>query len=285
MFYLVLVSLVWAFSFGLIKGELTGLDSTLVAFLRLAFALPVFLPLLRLGRLSAAQIGWLALIGAIQYGLMYNLYIVSFTYLDGYQVAILTVTTPIFVTLIYDALARRFHPRNLALAALAVAGAAVLVLDGRPLSAVWAGIAFMQLSNFCFAFGQIAYKRFMGGRTGVADGQVFGLLYIGAVALCAVTTTLGVGWSDLPAISARQWWVLVYLGVLSSGLCFFWWNKGAVRTGAGVLAVFNNVKIPLTVLVSLLVFGERTELWQLLLGGGIIALALWLAARGERAGG
>lgn len=283
MFYLALVSLIWAFSFGLMKGELTGLDSTMVAFLRLAFTLPVFLPLLKVSGLSLRQMGWLALIGAIQYGLMYNLYVVSFAHLDAYQVAILTVTTPIFVTLVYDALSRRFRPRNLALAALAVVGAAVLVFDGRPLHAVWAGIVFMQLSNLCFAFGQIAYKRFMTDKPALKDSQVFGFLYLGAVALCLVTTSLNGGWADLPAISARQWWVLVYLGVLSSGLCFFWWNKGAVRTDSGTLAVFSNVKIPLTVLVSLLVFGEQTEIWKLVVGGGIIALALWLCARSKGA--
>lgn len=281
--YLLLVSLIWAFSFGLIKGELTDLDSTLVAFLRLALTLPVFLPLLRMRGLSAAQAGWLLLLGAVQYGLMYILYIASFAHLDAYQIAILTVTTPLFVTLIYDALARRFHPRNLGFALLAVLGAAVLVLDGRPLHAVWAGIVLMQLSNACFAFGQVAYKRFRLRHTHLKDGQVFGLLYLGAVALCLFPVTLGEGWQGLSAISARQWWVLVYLGVLSSGLCFFWWNKGAVQVPPAVLVVFNNVKIPLTVLVSLLVFGEHTEIWRLLAGGGLIALALFLSTRPSRA--
>lgn len=278
MFYLTLVSLIWAFSFGLMKGELTGLDSGLVAFLRLALALPIFLPLLKLCALRWRQTGWLLLIGAVQYGVMYDLYVASFARLDAYQVAILTVTTPLFVTLIYDALLRRFHLRNLVFAALAVVGAGVLVFDGRPLQAVGTGIVLMQLSNACFAFGQVAYKRFMQSQGALQDSQVFGLLYIGAVAFCFVSTSAGGGWADLGAISSRQWWVLVYLGVLSSGLCFFWWNKGAVQTGPGVLAVFNNVKIPLTVLVSLLVFGEQTEVWRLLCGGGIIAVALLLAA-------
>lgn len=284
MFYLALVSLIWAFSFGLIKGELTNLDSTLVACLRMAFTLPVFLPLLKPAGLNLRQMAWLLFIGAAQYGLMYNLYIASFAYLDAYQIAILTVTTPIFVTLIYDLQARRFHPYSFCFAVLAVAGAVVLVFDGRPLHTAWLGIALMQVSNICFAFGQIAYKRFMQKRPHLKDAGVFGFLYAGAVMLCLATTTMGGGWGDVAAISGRQWWVLAYLGVLSSGLCFFWWNKGAVSTGAGVLAVFNNVKIPLTVLVSLLVFGESTELWRLLLGGGLIALALWCSARLQSAG-
>jgi drug/metabolite transporter (DMT)-like permease len=64
--------------------------------------------------------------------------------------------------------------------------------------------------------------------------------------------------------------------VLASGIGFFMWNTGATRVQAGVLAVFNNVKVPLAVLVSLLFFGERTDGLRLFGGGTIIALALWL---------
>ena len=46
MFLLILVSLIWAFSFGLIKRFLGGVDSTFVTAIRLALALLVFLPLL-----------------------------------------------------------------------------------------------------------------------------------------------------------------------------------------------------------------------------------------------
>jgi len=73
--------------------------------------------------------------------------------------------------------------------------------------------------------------------------------------------------------------VLLYLGLLASGVGFFLWNVGATRVEAGILAVFNNVKIPLAVLVSLLFFREHADWLRLLCGGGIIALALWLNCR------
>ncbi|MFC1851208.1 EamA family transporter [candidate division CSSED10-310 bacterium] len=52
MVYLIIVSLVWAFSFGLIKGNLTDLDSNFVAFARLLISFIIFLPWLRLKRRS-----------------------------------------------------------------------------------------------------------------------------------------------------------------------------------------------------------------------------------------
>jgi len=36
---------------------------------------------------------------------------------------------------------------------------------------------------------------------------------------------------------------------------------------AGALAIFNDFKIPLAVAISLLVFGEQTNLLNLLIGG------------------
>jgi drug/metabolite transporter (DMT)-like permease len=60
---------------------------------------------------------------------------------------------------------------------------------------------------------------------------------------------------------------------------FFLWNVGATRVEAGTLAVFNNVKVPLAVLVSLLLFREHADWLRLVVGGGVMALALWLNYR------
>jgi drug/metabolite transporter (DMT)-like permease len=59
-------------------------------------------------------------------------------------------------------------------------------------------------------------------------------------------------------------------------VCFFLWNYGARRVNAGVLAVSNNLKIPLAIACSALFFGEHINLTQLLIGSGIIVAALLL---------
>src|SRR5215204_2360952 len=110
MIQLIVVSLLWAFSFGLIKRFLTGVDSTLVAAARLGLALLVFLPFLRVRGISVRLGLTLAAIGAVQFGLMYLAYIESFRYLRAYEAALFTITTPIFVTLLADALDRTLRP-------------------------------------------------------------------------------------------------------------------------------------------------------------------------------
>jgi hypothetical protein len=41
----------------------------------------------------------------------------------------------------------------------------------------------------------------------------------------------------------------------------------------------NNAKIPLMVACSLLIFGEKADPIRLVLSGGLLALAVWLAGK------
>ena len=281
--YLILVSLLWAFSFGLIKTQLAGIDSAFVAAARLALALAVFLPFLR--PRAATRTAALALvgIGAVQFGLMYLAYLAAFRSLAAYQVALLTILTPVLVCLVDDALERRIRWQPLLAAAIAVAGAGVVVAK-QPLGrAEWTGIALVQASNLCFALGQVLYRRWKLSRPAVRDREVFAWLYLGAA-----LATVPLAWrqSDpvalLTALQPAQLGVLLYLGMAASGLAFFLWNLGAVRVSTGTLAVMNNAKTPLGVAVSLLVFGEQTDLPRLLLGGGLVVAAALYAQRLER---
>jgi len=277
MLYLVITSLVWAFSFGLIKGSLTGLPPSAVALIRLAVALAVFAPLLRLRALRVSDAWKLLLTGAVQYGLMYVAYIHAFAYLKAYEVALFTVFTPIYVTVINDLFERRINPAALAAVALAVAGG--VVIEFRQLSSpeLLRGFLLMQGANLCFAFGQIFYRRTMANLPGKqTDLQVFGLLYLGA----ALTAALAAAGTPLAAldINIKQAGILLYLGMMASGLGFFLWNIGARRVSSGTLAVFNNLKIPLGILVSVLFFGETADWPRLLGGGGLMIFALGVNA-------
>ena len=77
-------------------------------------------------------------------------------------------------------------------------------------------------------------------------------------------------------MTATQAGVLLYLGVIASGLGFFLFNAGARRTDVGTLAIFNNAKIPLAILASALVFHDRVDWARAAAGGVVIALALAL---------
>jgi len=278
MLYLFLVSLLWAFSFGLIKGGLTGLPPNSIAFVRLLIAFAVFAPFLRFRNLRPRDAIKLLLTGAIQYGLMYIAYIQAFQYLQAYEVALFTVFTPIYVTIINDLFAKRLCPISLSAVALAVAGGIVIKYQELGSPELLRGFLLMQAANLCFAFGQISYRRIMATLPSKStDLHVFGLLYLGAT-LTAALSTIGSSWSDFE-ITLRQTAILLYLGIVASGVGFFLWNSGARKVSAGSLAIFNNLKIPLGILVSVLLFGETTHWIRLLAGGFMMATALFIHAK------
>lgn len=276
--YLIAVSLLWAFSFGLIKGRLGGLDSSFVAAARLGFAVLIFAPFFRTRGLTPRLAGQLAALGAVQFGAMYIAYNESFRHLAAHEVALLTLTTPLFVTLFADALERRFRPVALGAAALAVGGTALVVFSGAPLAPTLTGVALLQFSNAAFALGQVWYRRLRERNPALDDRAIFALPYLGGFALAAA---LCIGRTDisLGAVTGAQWLTLAYLGVLASGLGFFLWNVGVTRVSAGTAAVLNNAKIPLGVACSLLFFGESAD--PIRLAGSLLLLgtAVWLAER------
>lgn len=275
MAWLLVVSLLWAFSFGLIKGRLTTVDPALVAFIRLGLALVVLLPFFRPRAIGASATLRLAAIGAVQFGLMYVCYNAAFRALEAYEVAALTIFTPVLVALFDGLLAGRTHWGVWLAAALAVAGAGIIVVN-KPLATVsWSGVALVQGSNACFALGQVAWRRWKLARPEVRDAHVFAALYAGAM-----VATLPFGWRALgavPQLTSSHWLTLIYLGIIASGIGFFLWNHGAARTRSGTLAVINNAKIPLSVACSVWVFGESADGFRLLVGSTAIVLAGGLA--------
>jgi carboxylate/amino acid/amine transporter len=279
---LLLVSLLWAFSFGLIKGQLAGVDPLFISFIRLLLALLVFIPFLRRGTGRPLALR-LLLAGAVQYGVMYIAYNSAFQFLKSYEVALFTIFTPLYVTLINDAFQRRFQMAPLAAALLAVIGTGVVSYTHATEGQLLQGFLLVQLSNLGFAFGQVYYRQTLRTNPQSADLPVFGWLYLGGAALTALTAGLFTNWQAL-TVTPSQWLTLLYLGVIASGVGFFLWNYGARRMNAGTLAVFNNLKVPLAVAVSLIFFGESADPLRLALGGGIVLAALFLNERLARSG-
>ena len=234
MIHLLATSLIWAFSFGLIKANLTGLDSNFVAWARLLVALLVFLPFLRTRDLALPLAVRFFVIGLIQYGIMYICLIYSYQFLQAHQVALFTILTPLYVTLINDSLQKSFHPTFLASALLAVLGTGVIVYSQIGQGELLTGFAIIQLSNFCFALGQVLYKQTMAKNPGINDRKVYAILYLGAVAVTGIAAGLSTNWTSLQ-ISGKQIFTLLYLGAVLSCLSPGRWYTRLVGPSATAL--------------------------------------------------
>lgn len=277
MIFLLIVSCLWAFSFGLIGSRLSGLDSTIVAAVRLGLALVCFLPFLRLAKIGKSDALKLIGLGALQFGVMYVAYIRAFQHLPSYLVALFSVLTPLYIALVHSVFSKSFRWQLLGCALLSVIGAAVIKF-AQPDGSIWIGFCLMQVANIAFGSGQVIYRRWKMGMPGVTDSAVFALMFFGAFLLSGAAALVLGDWS-LFHPNGEQVWVLLYLGIIAAGLGFFLWNKGAALVSAGTLAAFNNAVVPLAMAASLFVFGEaadvsREALLKLFIGGGLIFVAI-----------
>jgi drug/metabolite transporter (DMT)-like permease len=276
--YLLLVSVIWSASFGIFKTYLSGLDADLMAFLRIALALLVFLPFIKAGGMSRATRLKLTAVGAIEFGMMYVFLNESYAYLDAWQVALMTLFTPVYIILI-DGIVRRRIDWVIALCVLlAVAGAGLAMMRCGCISlGSLKGCLLVQASDICFATGQLAYKRLK--LDSVPESGRMGWMFSGALAVSAMGTLIAGSLPQVAVITGTQWLAIVYMGTVSTALCFFWWNMGVTRVQTGILAVLSNVKVPMAVAVSLLLFGESAGDWRKLLSGTVLMVAAVVIAQ------
>ncbi|AKL97852.1 EamA family transporter [Endomicrobium proavitum] len=274
--YLIGVTLLWAFSFSLIGEYLGGLDSYFAVFIRILFAAAVFAPFTKfLGVPSKLKLALLA-IGAIQIGIMYLFLYHAYHFLSVPEILLFTIFTPLYVTLIYDILRKRFNPLYLISAAVAVLGAYIIRYENVSGGFLF-GFLLIQIANILFALGQSGYKYIIEKYPDFKKNQmdIFGYFHFGAL-IATIAAFLLFG--DFSKISATpvQWGVLIWLGVAASGVGYFLWNKGATLVDAGVLGIMNNALIPAGLLVNILFWNKIENYYTLTIGCAVLLFSIWL---------
>jgi carboxylate/amino acid/amine transporter len=281
--YLLTVTVLWAFSFSLIGVYLAGqVDSDFAVLVRIAIAALIFVPLMRWRALPRRLLGGLWLAGALQFGVTYLCLYRSFAVLSVQEVLLFTVLTPIYVTLLDDALARRFNPWALLAAGVAVGGG-ILIRFQRLEGDYLFGFILLQIANAAFAAGQVLCRQLLiRYPTEEPLHRLFGHFFLGAMLLALPSFLLFGNPARLPQ-TAVQWGVLLWMGVFATALGMFWWVKGSTRVDAGTLAIINELHVPAGLLVNVLIWNRDADLPRLAAGGGIILLSLWLNRLGRKA--
>jgi carboxylate/amino acid/amine transporter len=282
--YLIVVTILWAFSFSLIGQYLAGqVDSDFAVLVRVVIAAAVFAPFTLWRGLPFRLLGGFWLAGALQFGVTYLCLYRSFNVLTVPEVLLFTVLTPIFVTLLDDALARRFNPWALLAAAVAVGGG--IIIRFKPLEGEYLlGFLLLQIANATFAAGQVLCRRLLlRYPTKQPLHRFFGHFFLGAL-LLALPSFLLFGDSSRMPHSLVQWGVLVWMGLFATALGMFWWVKGSTQVDAGALAVMNELHVPAGLLVNVLIWNRDADLQRLALGGAVILASLWLNRQGRRLG-
>lgn len=277
MIYLILVSILWSFSFGIIKYGLAGIDSAFISLMRSLIALLFFASLTLYNFKKFSFDVRLILIGAIQFGLMYVLYIQSYQYLPAYLIATFTITTPIFIGIfsqLYDNMS--FSSNGKLSIILVVIGSLMMRFNIVNPFDYWLGFFLIQCANVCFAIGQIMFKRWHSKNTSVNIIYNFSQMFFGAVLITSIFSLINS--TNLSMLNTSNLYALLFLGLFSTGFGFLAWNIGATQVSNERLAVMNNAVIPIAIINSFLILGETISLTLYLPGLILFYIAFKLAS-------
>ena len=258
MIYLIIVSILWSFSFGIIKYSLNGVDSSYISFIRSLIALLFFSSISIYNIKKFALDLKLILIGALQFGFMYIFYIQSYAYLPAYLIATFTITTPIFVGLASKYIARQSISKNGIYAiSLVIIGSFLMRINFVNPFDYWVGFLLIQFANLFFASGQILFKEWKIKNDGTDILHNFSQMFLGATLVTSLFYLFSTSGSN--QLSSENLFALIFLGLISTGLGFLFWNLGSLKVTNDKLAVMNNLIIPIAILNSYFIFGEQID--------------------------
>lgn len=269
MLYLIIATVCFSLSFGLIKDQLSILPAEFVVFCRLFIATLIFLPFFKKFNLKTHLTAML--IGVFQFGIMYLTFIKAFKYLQGNEVALLTTTTPVFVAIWSCFLGEKFKPIYILCILMSVIGAGIIVWNNLEFDMIVKGVVLMETCNCSFALGQVLWKKYIGNET----SNLMASAYFGAVLLILPFIIFSIDFSNL-VITKPQILSLLYLSIIPTGIGFWLWNKEAKIIKYSTLAVMNNLKIPFGVLFSILIFHEKIDIVNFIIGSTIIIFAIYI---------
>lgn len=272
MISLILATIFFSISFGLIKANLATLDPNLVSFLRLFFASMIFLPVFILKKNNVTKKDFIQalLIGTIQFGLMFIFYIQAFKFLKGSEIALLTTSTPFFVLLISSIYSKKIDFIQILLVAIAIFGGFFVVFRENSLNFAILGIVFMELSNLSFALGQILWKK----QIDSSSSALMFPAYFGACLLALFSSFL-FSKTEIIKITNIQWFSILYLAIIPTGIGFWLWNIGAKKVSETTLSVMNNLKIPIGAIFAILFFKESVKFENFTIGLLLILIAIF----------
>lgn len=258
MIYLIIVSILWSFSFGIIKYGLSGVDSSYISFIRSLIALLFFSSISIYNIKKFALDLKLILIGALQFGFMYIFYIQSYAYLPAYLIATFTITTPIFVGLASKYIAHQSISKNGIYAiSLVIIGSFLMRVNFVNPFDYWVGFLLIQFANLFFASGQILFKEWKIKNDGTDILHNFSQMFLGATLITSLFYLFSASGSN--QLSSENLFALIFLGLISTGLGFLFWNLGLMKVNNDKLAVMNNLIIPIAILNSYFIFGEQID--------------------------
>jgi drug/metabolite transporter (DMT)-like permease len=212
-----------------------------------------------------------------------GVFVYSYFFFTGLQTipagraALIVACIPVCISVISAIFYReKFGPLRITGALLSLVGVSVVIADGNPLALLSGGVSrgdFMILG--CVASwtayslgGRVAMKR-LSPLTAVTWACIFGMLMLFIPALSG--GLLG----DIVKARPIDWLCLAFLGILATGLAYFWYYQAIAVIGASRSGIFINTVPVFAVVMGALILNEPVHL-SLLTGGFMVVTGVYL---------
>ena len=269
MYYLFITTILWSFSFSLIGNFVAiEMNSWTLAFLRSLVACIFFAPWINF-KIPFDYVIKMIIIGTLQIGIMYLLYLNSFNYASVQKILLFTITTPLYVFIISQLFNGEFKLTSISIIIISIIGGFIIRMTSFDIADLTA-LLLVQAANICFASGQVFYRRLKRyNKNNVNINTDFAFFFIGATFI----TLLGLiaspyNYSNPKTI--EQWLLILWLGGGASGVGYYLWNYGSTKVKVETLATMNNLVIPLGLFVDIIFFSGNHDFQTLIIGTLII---------------
>jgi drug/metabolite transporter (DMT)-like permease len=278
MIFLIISTIIWAFSFSIIGNYLSSdIDPWSLSLIRVIISFLIFLPFIDLN-INKKRMVYIIGVGAIQIGFMYSFYLNAFSYISVEKILLFTIFTPIYVTIISDIFQKKIKKFFLFLSILSVIGSLIIRITDVQLLDL-KGFVLIQGANFSFALGQVLYKRYIKNNSKLDYNlNEFGYFYFGAIIIASLGSLIMIDSLSYPK-SITQWLLVLWLGAIASGLGYYFWNRGSVLVNNGTLAVMNNLVIPLGLFIEIVFFSKLINVTNYIIGALIILSSIYFSLR------
>ena len=282
---LLVVNIVYATSPVVTRLVLDDVPPITLALLRLVLGAAVLVPFGRGARATpagqGARVFWM---GALGFAAAFALSHWGIARSSATNAALLIVVEPLTLVILGPLLlGERLTKREAAGAAVAVAGAGLVVLNGVPGVTLdvlprWRGDILLVLSGVAYASYSLL------GRTVLTDTNTAAItarsIVWGAVVM-APLAALEWGAGARPSATGSALLGTLYLALVITAGAYLVWNWALARVEAARAAPFLTVQPVVGALLGAVVLGEPVTGFTAL-GGGLVVLGLWMTVTGRR---
>ena len=283
-FILVLVSLVWAGSFVVVKIVTEEIDPVFLGFLRFLVATPImFLILLIRGKgisIPRKELPSLSILGLTGVTLLYLFQFIGIDITNASTAAVLINTNVIFIAILSALfLKETFGRKKISGVSLSFLGVIVIIFFNAPketflLENIFLlGCILILLSAFCWAIYSIVGKRLLKTYdmfTVTAYAFALGSLFYLPFVISDIVTTL-------QTVTIGAWLAVLYLALVCTVFGYIGWYYALKKTEASKAAVFLNL-IPLFTIIMSFLIGESITVF-FLLGAILITFGIYITQK------